>query len=85
MEINNMMVAEALKKEMEAALMTAYAREFKNEAAADPTSYKKQAAVISDLALVLVKFLATQVQVNAGIPTAGSPASQISIGPGTLV
>lgn len=81
------LVGPVLKKKMETALMAAFAREFKEEIAQNKTaaaSHKKMAAAISDIALTIVEELLTQAQVAPGIPTAGSPSSQVSCGPGKI-
>lgn len=79
------LVAPALKKELEAALLAGFTRVFPKEFAADPTSYKKQADAISDIAMVLVKTIVADALVLPGIATAGSPAAQTSVSPGKIL
>jgi len=82
------LVGPALKKKMETALIAAFTREFKDEIKQNPSalaSHKKMAAAISDIALTIVEELLTTAQVSPGIPTAGSPAAQTSVGPGKLI
>lgn len=42
------LVLPKIQKEMEAALITAFLREFAKEAASDPTSYQRQAKAIAE-------------------------------------
>lgn len=80
------LIAAKIKKEMEAAIMAALTSEFAAEGGADPSSHKKIAAgVAAGVAEVLVKALTTEAQVLPGIPTAGSPAAQTSVGPGKIM
>jgi hypothetical protein len=81
-----------MKKKMEAALIAAFSREFKDEIAQSPTaaaSHRKLAAAISDIAMTIVEELLTSAEIAPGIPvaTAGSPAAQSgsTVGPGKIV
>lgn len=79
------LIAAKIKKEMEAAIMSALMSEFAKEGGADPSSHKKIAAgVAAGVSEVLVKALLTEAQVLPGIPTAGSPAAQTSVAPGKI-
>lgn len=79
------LVAAIIQKEMESSIMSALSAEFANEASADVSSHKRIAsAVAKGVTTTLIKALQTQAQVLPGIPTAGSPASQISVGSGTI-
>ncbi len=79
------MVPTKLKSDIEAILVSALTRELGPEAAADPSSHKKLAAAISDIAIPIVTMLLTEAQVAPGIPTAGSPAAQATVAPGKLL
>ena len=78
------LVAPKLKKKMEATLLSAFIREFGPEAAADPTSHKKMAAAISDVALDIVAAILTEAEVAPGIPLAGSLGGGATTGPGKI-
>jgi len=48
----------AIQKELEAALLSAFTREFAAEASADPTSYARQSKAIAEgVATILIKAL----------------------------
>lgn len=79
------MVPSKLKQDIEAILVSALTRELAAEAGADPSSHKKLAAAISDIAIPIVTMLLTEAQVAPGIPTAGSPAAQVTTAPGKLL
>ena len=86
------LVPATMKKDIEAILISAFTREFKDEVVANPKAtdgHKKLAAAISDIANVIVLHLTTLCQVAPGIPvtTAGSPAAQAgtTVGPGKLI
>lgn len=79
------LVAPKIQKEMEAAIYAALQVNFAKEAAADPSSYQKQAAAIAKgVATVLIKALQTEAQVLPGIATAGSPVAQVTTAPGKI-
>jgi len=81
------LVPAVMKKKMEAALIAAFNREFPDAVAQNPSavaSYQKQAAAISDIALVIVEELLASAQVSPGIATAGSPSAQTSVSPGKI-
>ena len=63
------LVADALKKQIEAILITALTRELGDEGGSDPESHKKLAAAISDIAIPLVTALQTQALVNVTTST----------------
>lgn len=79
------LVPTKLKKDMEDAIKSALAREYGGVTPEADADHAKLAAAISDIAIPLVMALTTEAQVivQPGIPTAGSPASQVSVGPGT--
>jgi len=79
------MVGAALKQQIEQALTSAFEREFGKDSSADPTAHAKLASAISDIGLILVTYLQTNAQVAPGIPTAGSPAAQVTTAPGSLL
>ena len=79
------LVAPKIKKDLESALLAAFAREFPKEASADPSSYKKMAAAISDAALIIVKALQTEAEIIPGIPTAGGSSAQATVAPGKIL
>ena len=79
------MVPMKLKKDIEDILVSALGREFSAEAEADPDGHKKMAAAISDIAIPIVMMLLSDAQVAPGIPTAGSPAAQVTTAPGMLL
>ena len=55
------------------------------DAASGPDSHKKMAdAIAAAVAKVIVAELQTNAQVLPGIPTAGSPSAQTSVGPGKI-
>lgn len=55
------------------------------DAASGASSHKKMAdAIAAAVAKVIVAELTTNAQVLPGIPTAGSPAAQTSVGPGKI-
>ena len=76
------LVAATMKKDIEAALNSAFAVQFKDEIAANPKapdSHKKLAAAISAVADVIVLHLTTMAQVAPGIPIVGtSPAGPVT-------
>jgi hypothetical protein len=79
------LIIPAIQKEMEAAIMAALVTQFAKEGTADPSSHQKIAAAVAQgVTQVLIKAITTQAQVLPGIPTAGSPASQVSVGPGMI-
>lgn len=79
------LVAAAIQKQMEAAIMSALMAQHAESAAADPTSHQKTAAAIAQgVTTVLITALQTQAQVLPGIATAGSPAAQTSVSPGII-
>ena len=79
------MLPNKLKSDIEAILVSALTRELSEEAGADPSSHKKLAAAISDIAIPIVQMLLLDATVAPGIPTAGSPAAQVTVGPGKLL
>jgi hypothetical protein len=79
------LVAATLKKQIESAVYNALMSEFAKESNSDPTSHKRMAKAISAIADVLVDVLTTQAQVSSGIPTAGSPSSQLTTAPGKIL
>lgn len=73
------LVAAAIQKQMEAAILSALASSFPDGAAGDPTAHQKMAAAIAQgVTTTLITALQTQAQVLPGIATAGSPAAQTS-------
>jgi hypothetical protein len=79
------LVAPAIEKEMEAAILSALTAAFATEATADPSSHRKIAgAVAKGVTTVLVKAIQTQAEVLPGIATAGTPAAQTSVSPGKI-
>lgn len=77
-----------LKKALEARIIAAMAREFKEEMGVNKDAakaHKRMAAALSDIAMDIVTMLLTECQVAVGIQTAGSPASQTSVTPGKLI
>lgn len=73
----------ALKQKMQARIISALAREFKEEMKANPEAqkaHKKMAAAISDIAMDIVTMLLSEVQVQVtpgiAVATVGSPAAQ---------
>lgn len=79
------LVAPALKQKLEQAILAGLQREFAKEAAVDPTTYKRMAAAISDIATVLVTAITTEAEVLPGIGTAGSPPAHTSVTPGKIL
>lgn len=79
------LVAPALKQKLEQAILAGLQREFAKEAAVDPTTYKRMAAAISDMATVLVTAITTEAEVLPGAPTAGSPAAHVVTGPSKIL
>jgi hypothetical protein len=51
----------------------------------DPTSLPNLQAFCNGIAKAIVPHIVSFAQVAPGIPTAGSPASQVTVGPGTLL
>lgn len=79
------LVIPAIQKEMEAAITAALTTQFSKEGPADPTSHQKTAAAIAQgVTTILIKHLQTSAQILPGIPTAGSPVAQVSVGPGKI-
>lgn len=61
------LILPTIQKQMEAALLSAFLREFAKEAAADPTSYARQAKAISEgVSQILVTAIVTQAVVTGG-------------------
>jgi hypothetical protein len=82
------LVPTSLKSAIEAQLITAFTREFADATASNPEAageHAKLAAAISDIAIPIIKALTTEAQVivQPGIATAGSPAAQTTVSPGT--
>ena len=46
--------------------------------------WNKMATAISGIAMDIVLEITSNAMVNPGIPTAGSPVSQVTVGPGTI-
>jgi len=79
------LVAAAIQKQMEAAIMSALTLQHASSGTADPASHQKTAAAIAEgVTTVLITALQTQAQVLPGIATAGSPAAQASVTPGVI-
>lgn len=79
------LVAAKIKKELEAAILSALAKEFAKESGADTSSHKKIAAAVADgVSKVIIQALQTEAEVLPGIATAGSPAAQTSVTPGKI-
>jgi len=79
------LVAAAIQKQMEAAIMGALMTQHASSGGADPASHQKTAAAIAEgVTTVLITALQTQAQVLPGIATAGSPAAQVSTTPGII-
>jgi len=51
---------------------------------ANPESAKQLQALCNGIANALIPHILTMTQVAAGIPTAGSPAAQVTVAPGIL-
>ena len=88
------LVAAVVKKKVEAALVSALAREFKEEIAQNSSaaaSHKKLAAAIADAAEVIVTEILTTCQVMPGQSVVGAgggvpgPMSGSTVSPGTLM
>jgi len=85
------LVATEMKAAMKAAIVAGLAREFAAVSSTDGYAgismeqWTKLADAISDIALVVVLELTTKAQVAPGIPTAGSPAAQVTVGPGQII
>jgi hypothetical protein len=82
------MVPEKLKDAIETRIYNALAKEFAEEGKTNKEAkkaWKRQAKVMSEIALDIVDFLMNDVQVAAGIPTAGSAAAQSTVAPGKLM
>lgn len=61
------LIPAAIQQELELALFAAFLKEFAKEAAADPTSYQRQAKAIAEgVAQVLIKAITTQAIVTGG-------------------
>ncbi len=79
------LVAATIQKQMEAAILSALLSQFGEESAADPEAHQKIAAAVAEgVTNVIITAITTQAQVLPGIPTAGSPAAQTSVGPGVI-
>ena len=79
------LVAATIQKSMEAAIQAALDTQLPGGVKADPTAHQKMAAAIAQgVTQVIVAALLTDATVVAGIPTAGSPASQLTVGPGKI-
>ena len=77
----------AIKKKAEEALISALAKEMKDEIKVNPqaaASHKRLAAAISEIAKVIIEEILTNGQVAPGIITAGSPTTQTSTSVGKL-
>ena len=79
------LLAPALKQKLEQAILAGLQKEFAKEAGSDPTSHKRMAAAISNIAEVLVAAITTEAEVLPGIGTAGGPAAQSTITPGKIL
>ncbi len=79
------LIASALKKKLEQAILAGLQKEFAKEAGSDPTSHKRMAAAISNIAEVLVAAITSEAEVLPGTPTAGGPAAQATVGPGKIL
>jgi hypothetical protein len=82
------MVAAKLQSAIETRIYNALSKEFEEEGKKNKEAkkaWKRQAKVISEIALDIVDFLMMDVQVAPGIPTAGSPAAQATTAPGKLM
>ena len=79
------LVEAKIKKELETAIIGALTKEFAKEGGADMSSHKRiAAAVAAGVAKILVQTLQVDAEVMPGIPTAGSPAAQVSVAPGKI-
>ncbi len=81
------LVAPIIEKKLLAEITTALTSSFGAgaDAASAADSHKKLAeAIAKAVAKVIVEELTTNAQVLPGIPTAGSPAAQTSVGPGKI-
>jgi primase-polymerase (primpol)-like protein len=82
------LVIPKIKKQVEAAVMAAYQREFGDFATTSKSarsSWKKNAKIAADIAEVIIKAITTDAEVAPGIPTAGGPAAQATSAPGKIV
>lgn len=81
------LVAPDIKKQLQDTIFAAFKREFAKELAGNKNAentYRRMAAAISDIAMVLVTQLQTNAQVTippGGIVTVGSPATQTTVTP----
>lgn len=82
------LLAPALKKKIEAVVLSAFQKEFKKEYDADPTTYKRMAKVISEVAEPIVSAITTEAQVMPGISSVGTsptgPTTGATITPGKV-
>ena len=79
------LVAASIQKQMESAIMSAFMANFPEGTSADPESHQKMASAIAQgVCTVLITAIQTQAQVLPGIPTAGSPAAQVTTAPGVI-
>jgi len=78
-------VLQQMQSDLEKSIFIALSKEFAKESAADPESNKKLAAAIAKgVAIGLAKAFVSA-EVAPGIPTAGSPISQVTTAPGKLL
>lgn len=82
------LVAPIIEKKLSAEIQTELKKAF--GAGADPesgaASHKKMAdAIAAAVAKVIVSEITTNATIAVGIPTAGSPAAQTTVGPGKIV
>ena len=82
------LIAPVIQQKLELAIIAELTASF--GASADPKtvtdSHKKIAAAVAKaVAQVIVTELTTNAQVLPGIPTAGSPAAQTTVGPGKIL
>lgn len=79
------LIVPKITKDLEAAILNELGSVFGEEAGADPSSHQKLAsAVAKAVAKVLIMALQQDAEVSAGIPTAGSPSSQVTTATGKI-
>jgi predicted NBD/HSP70 family sugar kinase len=88
------LVGDKLKSKMQSTLEKSLKEQFAKDSKDNPKAeemWKKMAAAIAEIAVDIVQTIQQDAEVaagisltvNPGIPTAGSPAAQTTVGPGT--
>ena len=78
------LVGPALKAKFKDSIMAGLKKEFGGTGDHEP-SWEKIASAISEIAVDIVDAMHNDAQVAPGIPTAGSPAAQVTVGPGKIL